>query len=90
MLLDPLLVQLDWCFTSINWTSTYPNTLLIPLAKTTSDHIPCEAQIDTSIPKANCFLFENYWTELPGFLEVVQRAWNKKDLPPTQQELWLS
>jgi endonuclease/exonuclease/phosphatase family metal-dependent hydrolase len=35
-----LLEQLDWCFTSTNWTSDYPNTLMIPMAIVTSDHIP--------------------------------------------------
>lgn len=55
MQFDPLLVQLDWCFTSVNWTTNFPNTLLIPLAKTTSDHIPYVAQIGTSIPKACTF-----------------------------------
>jgi endonuclease/exonuclease/phosphatase family metal-dependent hydrolase len=49
---DPLLEQLDWCFTSVNWISDYPNTLMIPLAKTTSDHVPCVVQIGTSIPKS--------------------------------------
>jgi endonuclease/exonuclease/phosphatase family metal-dependent hydrolase len=48
---DPLLVQLDWCFTSISWTVAIPNTLLVPLAKTTSDHIPCGAQVGSSIPR---------------------------------------
>jgi hypothetical protein len=51
---------------------------LIPLAKTTSDHIPCVAQIGTSIPKINIFCFENFWIELPGLLEVISNAWNKE------------
>jgi hypothetical protein len=63
--------------TYINWTSTYPNTFLIPLTKTTSDHIPCVAHINTSIHKASCFRFENNWIKLPGFMNVVQNAWNK-------------
>jgi hypothetical protein len=29
---DPLLEQLDWCFTSTNWISDFPNTMMIPLA----------------------------------------------------------
>jgi exonuclease III len=72
---DPLMEQLDWCFTSTNWISDYPNTLMIPLAKTTSDHVPCVVQIGTSIPKAQVFRFENFWTDQPGFLEVVQSVW---------------
>jgi hypothetical protein len=69
---DSLLEQLDWCFTSINWISDYPNTLLIPLAKTTSDHVPCMVQISTSIPKAKIFKFENYWVEQMGFMDIVK------------------
>lgn len=49
---DPLLVQLDWCFTSVNWVLDYPNTLVLPLAKPTSDHVPCNIPIGTSIPQA--------------------------------------
>jgi hypothetical protein len=35
------------------------------------------AHIGTSIPKASCFRFENYWNELLGFMNEVQNAWNK-------------
>jgi hypothetical protein len=79
---DPLMEQLDWCFTSTNWISDYPNTLMIPLAKTTSDHVPCVVQIGTSIPKAQVFRFENFWTEQPGFLEVVQSVWASEVATP--------
>jgi hypothetical protein len=51
----PLLEQLDWFFTTVNWTTTFPNTLALPLAKTTSDHVPCKVSIGTSIPR--CWYF---------------------------------
>lgn len=73
---EPLLEQLDWCFTSTNWIGSYPNTLLLSMAKPTSDHIPCMVQIDTTIPKANVFRFENYWIEQHDFLDIVQDTWN--------------
>jgi endonuclease/exonuclease/phosphatase family metal-dependent hydrolase len=57
---DPFLEQLDWFFTSVNWTIDYLNTLVLPMAKITSDHIPCRIAIVTSIPKATIFRFENY------------------------------
>jgi endonuclease/exonuclease/phosphatase family metal-dependent hydrolase len=57
---NPLLEQIDWCFTSVNWISDYPNTLMLSLAKTTSDHVPCMIQIGTSIPTTKVFRFENY------------------------------
>jgi hypothetical protein len=50
--------------------------MLLPLARTTSDHTPCMVQIDTSIPKAQLFRFENYWVDQPSFLDVVSLVWN--------------
>ena len=39
MQIDPLLEQLDWHFTSVNWAAKYPNTVVMPLGKPTSDHV---------------------------------------------------
>ena len=68
---SPLLEQLDWFFTTPTWTGKYPNTMVYPLAKTTSDHVPCVVPISTTIPKAKIFSFENYWADMPGFMECV-------------------
>ena len=65
---NPLLEQLDWFFTSPNWTLAFPNTEVLPLAKITSDHIPCRISISTKIPKSNVFRFENFWAEHDDFL----------------------
>lgn len=73
---DPLLEQIDWCFTSTSWISSYPNTLLLPMARPTSDHTPCMVQIKTEIPKANVFRFENFWVEQEGFFDLVRDTWN--------------
>ena len=72
---EPLLEQLDWFFTSVNWTVSYPNTQVIPLAKITSDHIPCKVVIDTKIPRASIFRFENFWAEMSSFQDIVQDSW---------------
>jgi hypothetical protein len=74
----PLLEQLDWCFSSANWISDYPNTLLLPLARTIFGHIPSMVQIETAILRAHVFRFENYWVEWPEFLDVVQAIWSSK------------
>lgn len=74
---QPLLEQIDWFFTSTAWTSNFPNTLVFPLARTASDHVPCVVSIDTNIPKAKVFRFENYWANLPRFLECVADSWCK-------------
>jgi hypothetical protein len=73
---NPILKQIDWCFTSTNWISDYLSTLLIPLSRPTLDHTPCMVQIQTSIPKTQIFIFENFWIDQPDFLDVVQAAWN--------------
>jgi hypothetical protein len=71
---NPLLEQLDWFFTSVNWTTSFPNTQVVPLAKITSDHIPCNVVIDTKIPKATIFRFESFWAEMAGFQDIIQRV----------------
>ena len=82
---DPLLEQLDWFFTSVNWTTQYPNTMVHPMSKPISDHIPCKIMIGTSIPKSSIFRFENFWPEHPGFLETVQASWSS---PSKLEEIW--
>lgn len=72
----PLLEQIDWVFPTSNWTSDFPNTLLLPMARPTSDHIPCRIQIGTSIPKAQIFRFENFWVDHLGFFYLVQSVSN--------------
>lgn len=72
---DPLLEQLDWFFTSPNWTLEYPNTEVLPLAKITSDHIPCKIAISTSIPRSSIFRFENFWAAIDSFVPTVQECW---------------
>jgi hypothetical protein len=60
-------VELDWFFTTPNWTTVYPNTLVHPLSKSTSDHVPYVVTINIVIPQANIFRFENYWVEQQVF-----------------------
>jgi len=74
----PLLEQLDWFFTTATWTCLYPTTEVLPLAETAYDHVPCVVIISTNIPKCNLFCFENYWVQLDGFMECVQKSWNKR------------
>src|SRR4051812_2208630 len=74
---DPLLEQLDWFFSSSNSTTSFPNTMVLPLGKPVSDHIPCVLSIESKIPKSNLFRFENFWVNHSGFSEVVARSWSK-------------
>ena len=73
---DPLLVKLDWFFTSASWMTTFPNTIVLPLVKPISDHLPRVIKIGTAIPKPGVFRFENYWLPHSNFKQVVPNAWN--------------
>ena len=72
----PLLEQIDWVFTTPNWTCDFPNTLLLPMARPTSDHIPCKIQIGTFIPKAQIFRFKIFWVEHQGFYDLAKSVWS--------------
>lgn len=52
---NPLLVRLDWFFTSRSWLSLYPGTKTYTLSTDTSDHIPCVISIENAFPKAKTF-----------------------------------
>jgi hypothetical protein len=64
---EPLLEQLDWFFTSPNWTLQYPNTEVLPVAQITSYHIPCRIAVSTKIPRSTIFRFENFWYYMRAF-----------------------
>ena len=73
----PLLEKIDSEFTSENWSSNYPNTLAIPLAKPVSDHCPFVIKIGTSIPRAQVFRFENFWLQHHDFQQAVKYNWQQ-------------
>jgi endonuclease/exonuclease/phosphatase family metal-dependent hydrolase len=68
---NPLLEQLDWFFTSVNWTLDFASTMVTPLARPTFDHVPCRISIETKIPRSKIFRFENYWASHSTFLSTV-------------------
>jgi hypothetical protein len=45
--------------------------MAFPLAKTGLDHVPCVLNIDTNIPKAKIFRFDNYLVDLTSFNDCV-------------------
>jgi hypothetical protein len=57
---DPLLIKLDWVFTSASWTLSYPATHVQALSRPISDHTPFVVHIGSNIPKSKLFRFENY------------------------------
>jgi hypothetical protein len=51
--------------------------MVLPLAHSGSDHVPCVVHIDTNIPKARLFRFESFWVQMPGFLDCVKNSWDR-------------
>lgn len=72
---SPLLERLDWFFTSLSWTSNYPNTVATSLAMQSFDHALCIVNVNTNVPRAKIFRFENFWMEHSNFLQVVNHGW---------------
>jgi predicted amino acid racemase len=77
-----LLEKIDWVFTSSNWTVAFPNTLAFTLTHVLSDHVPYVVQMESTVPKANIFRFENYWVSLPDFMSTIEYFWSL----PTHKE----
>jgi hypothetical protein len=58
------------------------------LSSSLSDHCPLLLADDKGPKRPRSFKFENFWTSLPGFHEVVQKAW-AKGVPHTEPYLIL-
>jgi hypothetical protein len=61
----------------VAWTTTFSDTMALPFAMTTSDHVPCVISIQTSIPKSSVFSFENRWLDMPEFLATIENTWTQ-------------
>lgn len=79
----PTLVRLDRFFCNQPWDLHFGNHGLHALSSSHSDHCPLllSHQSGPRIPAP--FKFENIWTKMPGFLDVVREAW---DHPTTHTE----
>jgi hypothetical protein len=71
-----LLEKNDWVFSSSDWTLAFPNTLAFALSHVVSDDVPCVISMESAIPKATIFRFENYWASFLDFLPIVEHFWS--------------
>jgi hypothetical protein len=62
----------------------YPGSFVTTLSRDTSDHCPCLVTMNTDIPKAQIFRFENYWMLHDEFMEIMANAWNTPNNNPDQ------
>ena len=74
---DPTLVKLDRAFCNPGWELAFGNHVLTSLSSSLSDHCPLMLSSQNSPRRPPSFRFENFWTKMPGFQEVVLAAWNE-------------
>lgn len=72
---DPTLVRLDRVFCNPAWDMMFDHHTLNALSSSMSDHCPLFLSNLGGPRKPKTFKFENFWTGMPGFKEVVAAAW---------------
>jgi len=72
----PTLVRLDCFFINEGWDLAFPDHTLHALSSMHSDHCPLLLALQSGPRRPNPFKFENFWTKLPQFMQMVQAAWN--------------
>uniref|UniRef100_A0A453DFS4 Endonuclease/exonuclease/phosphatase domain-containing protein n=1 Tax=Aegilops tauschii subsp. strangulata TaxID=200361 RepID=A0A453DFS4_AEGTS len=72
---NPTLSKLDSFFCNADWDTTFNDHVLHALSSSLSDHCPLLLADDKGPRRPKTFKFENFWTSMPGFSEVVQKAW---------------
>jgi exonuclease III len=69
-------MALDRVFCNQPWELTFENCALNALSSSHSDHCPLLLTNQDAPRQPTPFRFENFWSRLPGFQEVVANAWN--------------
>jgi exonuclease III len=73
---SPTLERLDRVFASIDWNEQYPSHYLRCLSSDASDHAPLLLVLNIEPWARPRFRFEDYWTRMDGFRDIIQVAWN--------------
>lgn len=73
----PTLVHLDRVFCNQDWAALFPDIGLQALSSSLSDHCPLFLCSQQQQPRKATFKFEQFWTRVPGFAEVVSQAWER-------------
>ena len=74
---NPTLCKLDSFFCNADWDLAFGTHVLHALSTSLSDHCPLLLADDSGPRRPCCFKFENFWTSMPGFQEVVDKAWSE-------------
>lgn len=73
----PMLVRLNHVFCNESWDTYYDDHVLHTVSSSHSDHYPLLLAQQSGPRCSTPFKFENFWTCLPGFHDVVKQAWSK-------------
>lgn len=73
----PTMARLDKVFCNAGWDLSFADHTLHALSSTHSDHCPLLLCKPAGPRRPTPFRFENFWTRIPGFMNVVQEAWSK-------------
>jgi exonuclease III len=76
----PTLVRLDRAFCNQEWDLTFGACSLHALSSTHSDHYPLLLSNHSGPRRPTPFKFENFWTKLPRFQDIVNQTWNAPTL----------
>jgi hypothetical protein len=77
---QPTLERLDRAFATVEWIEQYPSHQLRCLSSDCSDHAPLLLVLDTEPWARPRFRFDQYWTKIDGFLDVVSTTWGHQNL----------
>jgi hypothetical protein len=73
---DTLLEKIDWVFILASWSLNFPATSVKTLSQPISNHVRYVVKMDSRIPRASIFRFENYRADFLDFYYVVKLHWN--------------
>jgi hypothetical protein len=73
---NPTLAKLDRVFCNAEWDAVFDTHVLHALSTSLSDHCPILLSNQSGSRWPRSFKFENFWTKLPSFREVVAVAWD--------------
>ena len=76
---SPTLVRLDRSLVNTAWNTTFPDTSLKSLTRTTSDHILLLLSAATNVPRPAIFRLNNHWLSIPSFSSLVLSNWSSVD-----------
>jgi hypothetical protein len=74
---NPTLTRIDRLLCTPEWELIFPACFLHSLPSLMSDHTPLLLQGELDHHQNTSFRFENFWTKMEGFQDLVQNIWNR-------------